>query len=118
MKEISIKPDAPQKHGADSAVSRFIRERWIDTLRFCPQDKGTNLALPVPYTVPCAKDGFQHLHYWDIYFACRGLEVQGLPQLVKWNCDALIHLLNRFGFVPNASCNYLIVGRRHPNLNR
>ena len=102
--------------GVTSPVSRFIRERWIDTLRFCPQDEGTCLGIPVPYTVPCAKDGFQHLYYWDIYFACRGLALHGLPQVVRWNCDALIHLFNRFGFVPNASCNYLVKCSQPPCL--
>jgi alpha,alpha-trehalase len=97
-------------------VSQFIRERWLDTVRIHTEDDGTHLGLPYPYTVPCAKGGFEHLYYWDIYFACRGLALQGLHKQVRWNCDNLLHLLDRFDFVPNASCSYLVKCSQPPYL--
>ncbi len=61
-------------------VSRFIRERWQDTIRIHTEDEGTHLGLPYPHTVPCAKGGFEHLYYWDIYFTCRGLDLHSGPR--------------------------------------
>lgn len=97
-------------------VSRYIRETWKGTVRVRTQDEGTHLGLPYPYNVPCVKDGFDTLFYWDTYFICRGLELQDFHQQVRWNCDNLLHLLDRFGFVPNASTSFLVKCSQPPYL--
>lgn len=89
-------------------IAEFIKNRWADTVRENKDRKGSLLGLPFPYTVPCAKDKFQELYYWDTYFACRGLVKQGFLHQVKNNCDNFIYEVQEFGFIPNGSREYYL----------
>lgn len=94
-------------------ICKFIAGRWQDTVRSDTTGQGKNLALPAPFTVPCAQDFFQTLFYWDTYFACRGMAVQSMPEQVKNNCLNFIHLINTLGYVPNAA-NKDLLNRSQP----
>jgi alpha,alpha-trehalase len=63
-------------------VSRYIRETWKGTVRVRTQDEGTHLGLPYPYTVPCVKDGFDTLFYWDTSL------LSGLTHLLQFEKSA------------------------------
>ena len=91
-----------------SDVEKFIKSHWEETVRFSPQDNGTVVGLPHPYVVPCRKDSFQELYYWDTYFACLGLIHSGRADLVIANLRNFLHLINRFGFIPNGSRTYYL----------
>lgn len=89
-------------------VNRFIRQRWPATVRTNTQNEGNLIGLPFPYTVPCARDAFQELYYWDTYFASRGLALHGFGDQVKNNCDNFMYELEQFGFIPNGSRTYYL----------
>ena len=59
------------------SVLEYIRKQWPETTRIHTESEGTLIGLPYPYTVPCARDAFQEMYYWDTYFTCRGLALQG-----------------------------------------
>lgn len=84
-----------------SELCREIASRWPATIRTMPEAHDDFIAMPTPYIVPCARNSFQEYYYWDTYFACRGLALQGFSSLVKSCCDNLISLVERYGFVPN-----------------
>lgn len=89
-------------------INRYIIEGWQKTSRKQEwlgksiHDDGS-LYLPYSYTVPCAENTFQHLFYWDTYFACRGLLISGLEKLVEGNARNFVYLINTYGFIPNSS---------------
>ncbi len=58
-------------------LKRYIFEKWPQTVRETPLgsegEEDRLIALPRPYTVPCADSHFQEMYYWDTYFTHRGL---------------------------------------------
>ncbi len=87
------------------------------TVRRHPQDEGTLIGLPNPYTVPSAVK-FQEMYYWDTYFANLGLLQLGKVELVKGNVDNFLFMVEKFGFVPNGSRTYFLSRSQPPFLSR
>lgn len=96
---------------------KFILDGWEDTVRFQQQDEGDLIGLPYPYTVPSKDEDFQEMYYWDTYFTNRGLLLSDRVELAKNNCDNLLFMLKRYGFVPNGSRTYFLVGSQPPYLS-
>ncbi len=90
------------------SVLEYIRKQWPETTRTNTKSEGTLIGLPFPYTVPCVRDSFQELYYWDTYFTCRGLALQGGAEQVRNNCRNFIHLIETYGFVPNGNRTYYL----------
>lgn len=90
------------------SVLEYIRKQWPETTRIHTESEGTLIGLPYPYTVPCARDAFQEMYYWDTYFTCRGLALQGETEQVLNNCRNFIHLLETRGFIPNGNRTYYL----------
>ena len=84
-------------------IQQYIEENLPKTIRYMPQDEPPRFGLPYPFIVPCAKDAFQEMYYWDSYFTNAGLIAIGESQQAKYNVDNLLSLLDRFGFVLNGS---------------
>ncbi len=80
-----------------------IRNSLNETIRLRQEDSETHIGLPYPYFVPCVRSHFQELYYWDSYFASLGFLKLGNLELVKGVVNNFLHLVNRFGFVPNAT---------------
>jgi alpha,alpha-trehalase len=59
--------------------------------------------MPSPYTVPCCKDTFQELYYWDTFYTNEGLLAMGEIELARGNTDNILSLIERFGFMPNGN---------------
>ena len=97
-------------------ISQYIKMQWDATIRSNTRDNGTLIGLPYPYIVPCVKDRFQELFYWDTYFACRGLAIHGRKDDVKHNLMNFFHELDRFGFIPNGSRTYFLNRSQPPFL--
>ena len=91
----------------------FVAAHWDETVRIATRDEGQIVGLPRPYTVPCRKEHFQELYYWDTFYTNEGLLAQGRVELARDNVDNLLHLLRRFGFVPNGNRTYYL-GRSQP----
>lgn len=107
---------APAAPEAVERVREFIRTSWDATVRYNPTDSLTLLGLPHPYTVPCAGETFQELYYWDTYFTNEGLLRDGRLDLARNNVDDLLHLVDRFGYVPNGSRTWYLDRSQPPFL--
>lgn len=102
---------------ADTArVREFIRTSWDAAVRFNPADDGTLIGLPCPYTVPCVDGTFQELYYWDTYFTNEGLVRDGRTDLARGNVDDMLHLVERFGYMPNGSRTWYLNRSQPPYL--
>ncbi|WP_269537343.1 trehalase family glycosidase [Cerasicoccus fimbriatus] len=97
-------------------VRDFIAGHWEDTVRHCPEDDGTLIGLPHPYTIPCRKGAFQELYYWDTYFTTLGLLETGFDDLALSNTRNLLAQVDRFGFVPNGNRTYYLTRSQPPYL--
>ena len=86
----------------------FINQSWILTRRYSPEDEGTLIGLPKPYTVPSIKNCFNELYYWDTYFTNVGLIISGKLDYAKDNADNIAHLINKYGFMPNGNRTYYL----------
>lgn len=97
-------------------ITAFINAHWDETVRYCPNDDATLLALPHAYTIPCRKGAFQELYYWDTYFTCVGLLADGRADLATANTRNLLAQVERFGFVPNGNRTYYLSRSQPPYL--
>lgn len=97
-------------------VRDFIRTSWDDAVRFNPCDEGTLIGLPHPYTVPCVDGTFQELYYWDTYFTNEGLIRDGRTELAKNNVDDMLHLVERYGYMPNGNRTWYLDRSQPPYL--
>ncbi len=118
MSDIAL--PAPSRPAADDAtpdaVRSFIVAHWEDTVRFSPEDDGTLIGLPYPYTIPTRKNVFQELYYWDTYFTCVGLLATGHDELAINNARNLLAEVQRFGYVPNGNRTYYLSRSQPPYL--
>lgn len=94
----------------------YIAASWVDTIRFMPADKDDYIGLPYPYTVPCRKDTFQELYYWDTYFINLGLVGSGRADLAEGNIRNFLAEIDRFGFIPNGNRTYFLSASQPPYL--
>lgn len=98
-------------------VRDYIRTSWERTVRVNPEDDGTLIGLPCPYTVPSPEGMFQEMYYWDTYFTNEGLLADGLTELAKGNTTNLLALVDRYGFVPNGSRTWYLSRSQPPFLS-
>ena len=82
-------------HHIDSVMPQSVRET--------PNDEGSVIALPKPYSVPCVKGAFQEMYYWDTYFTNKGLLLLGNVEQAKNNLACITYLIEKFGYMPNGS---------------
>ncbi|XHR31163.1 MAG: trehalase family glycosidase [Chthoniobacteraceae bacterium] len=99
-----------------ATLRTFVQEHWEETLRVHREDEGDIIGLPCPYVVPCRKGRFQELYYWDTYFACLGLIESGRTDLAIFNLRNFLHLVKRFGFIPNGSRTFYLNRSQPPYL--
>jgi len=113
---LSVSAEPPPGHSSRDAVRAFIESHWDDTVRYSPNDEGTLLGLPHPYTIPSRKDVFQEIYYWDTYFTCVGLLATGRQKLAIDNTRNLLAEVERFGYVPNGNRTYYLSRSQPPYL--
>ena len=106
--------DAPQVH----EVREYISSSWSRTVRENPEDDGTLIGLPYPYTVPSPEGMFQELYYWDTYFTNEGLIRDGFVSLARGNVDDMLCLVERYGFMPNGSRTWYLSRSQPPFLSQ
>ncbi len=98
-------------------VLKDITDNIDNTVRFIPEDKGTLIGLPRPYTVPCLEDEMQNMFYWDTYFINVGLLKLGLTEQAANNTENLLHLVKKFGCVPNGNRTFFLNRSQPPFLS-
>ncbi len=67
------------------------------------EDGDNYFGLPKPYSVPTPGKTFREMYYWDSYFTNIGFLAVGNIEQAKNNAENILHLINRFGFMPNGS---------------
>lgn len=97
-----------------NAIENFILNNWDATIRFNPNDEGTCVGLPKPYTVPCISDKFQEMYYWDTYFTNVGLILSGRLDQAKNNVENVAYLIRKFGYMPNGNRTYYLSRSQPP----
>lgn len=97
-------------------VKDYIEEHWRDTVKFNPEDDGTLIGLPYQYTVPSVGH-FDEMYYWDTFFTNKGLAVSGRAAQILNNTDDMLHLVNRFGFMPNGNRTWYLTRSQPPFLS-
>lgn len=106
-------PGVPEDTGAYERTREFIRNSWEKSVRFAPEDYGTHIGMPQPYTVPSVSGGFQELYYYDLFFTNEGLILDGLLDQARMNTENLAFMVERFGKILNGS-NTFYINRSHP----
>lgn len=64
--------------------------------------------------MPSVSGCFQEMYYWDTYFINVGLIADGYTEQAKNNCDNFKFLVDRYGFIPNASRTYCLTRSQPP----
>ena len=82
-------------------LSVYIRHHWQNTIRQ-PKLHESWFTYQVPYTTPCADEGFTQFFYWDTYFTNLGLLTDGQFNIAKDNLLTMAAFIMRLGYVPNA----------------
>lgn len=98
-------------------VRHYITGAWERTVRENPDDEGTLIGLPFPYTVPSPEGMFQEMYYWDTFFTNEGLLADGLTGQARNNTANLLYLVERYGFVPNGSRTWYLSRSQPPFLS-
>lgn len=99
-------------------IFSYIENHWEKLIRYNPKDKGTLIGLPNPYIVPSDEMIFQEQYYWDSYPIVRSLiDHKKYSQVAIGMVDNLLHLVNRFGIVPNATRFYFLSRSQQPLLS-
>lgn len=84
-------------------VKTYVIKNWENTIRYNPEDSGTLIGLPKPYTVPSIADHFQEMYYWDTYFINRGLIISGRTDQAINNVENMFYLIDRYGCMTNGN---------------
>ena len=86
------------------SVSDYIRAHWDLSAREGSHPTRDNIEpLPVRHTVPCIDGHFEAMFYWDTYFTNLGLLLHDRVDLARGNCEAMFHLVEQKGFMPNST---------------
>src|SRR3972149_853854 len=100
------------------AVFGYIEDFWPKLIRENKKNKGSLIGLPNPYIVPSDSDVFQEQYYWDSYPVVRALiDHPKYSQLAIGMVNNLLHLVERFGIIPNASRFYFLSRSQPPLLS-
>lgn len=98
-------------------IEEFINNSWDNCVRFNPDDEDTLVGMPYPYIVPVEKAHWNEMYYWDTFFTCKGLALQGREELVKNCADNMLYMVEKYGFMPNANRTYYLNRSQPPFLS-
>lgn len=93
-------------------IEQHIEKLWDQLTRTASEEKGTLLKLPKPYIVPGGR--FNEFFYWDSYFVMLGLQTSGRIEMMENIVENCSYLIQKFGFVPNASRTHFLSRSQPP----
>lgn len=96
------------------SLSSYIKQMWHFLHQSSDEKDSLSslIALPKPYIIPGGR--FREVYYWDCYFTCEGLRVDGEIQMIKDIADNFAYLIDTVGFVPNANRKYYLTRSQPP----
>ncbi|MBI4037601.1 alpha,alpha-trehalase [Candidatus Curtissbacteria bacterium] len=99
-------------------VLKYIDSYWPKLTKYYPEDLKSLIGLPNSYVVPAAAEIFQEQYYWDSYPVVRALiDHPKYSKLAVGMVDNLLHMMKRFGIIPNASRMYFLSRSQPPLLS-
>jgi alpha,alpha-trehalase len=99
-------------------VTSYIDSYWPKLVRENKEDLRSLIGLPNPYIIPTDSGVFQEQYYWDSYPVIRALiDHPKYSKLAIGMVDNLLHLVERFGIIPNASRLYFLTRSQPPLLS-
>lgn len=99
-------------------ASAYIARNWSSTVRSAPEDQGTLIGLPRPFSTPSTSGIFQELYYWDTYFINVGLLASGQAEQAANNIENMFYLIDRFGWMPNGNQTFYLCRSQPPSLSQ
>lgn len=112
------KPHWEVKQKDVDEVLGYIDKYWEKLIRHNTKDVKSLIGLPNPYIVPSNSELFQEQYYWDSYPVVRALiDHPKYSKLAIGMVDNLLHLIGRFGIIPNASRMYFLSRSQPPLLS-
>jgi alpha,alpha-trehalase len=95
-------------------VRKHIEMLWAQLERDSSKAPATGslIPLPHPYVVPGGR--FEELYYWDSYFVMLGLKESGRVEMLERMVENFAHLIETFGFIPNANRTYYLTRSQPP----
>lgn len=109
--------DYPKPKDIDR-VLQHIENYWPRLIREHKEDLRSLIGLPYPYITPSDTGLFQEQYYWDSYPVVRALiDHPKYSDLAVGMVNNLLHLVERFGIVPNGSRLYFLSRSQPPLLS-
>nr|XP_023995601.1 trehalase [Salvelinus alpinus] len=78
--------------------------RKISSDALANPDQYSQIFTPHPFVVPGGR--FRELYYWDSYWVINGLLLSEMTDTARGMILNFIHLINRYGFIPNGARVY------------
>ena len=101
-----------------SAVVDFIRAHIGLTVVSPDQQSAAEIPMIAPFTCATVGPAFRIFIYWDTYFMSLGLPHCGCGPLVQSNADNFIHMIDTFGYMPNAAVDWGMTRSQPPVASR
>uniref|UniRef100_A0A915CMD4 Trehalase n=1 Tax=Ditylenchus dipsaci TaxID=166011 RepID=A0A915CMD4_9BILA len=77
-------------------------------------DRYSLLYVPKPFVIPGGR--FREFYYWDAYWVIKGLLVSGMHNASRNMIENFVHMVNKYGFVPNGGRVYYLRRSQPPML--
>lgn len=96
------------------SLEDYIKQMWSFLTQSTDEQNELSslISLPNPYVIPGGR--FREVYYWDCYFTCEGLRIDGEIKLIENIADNFAFLINTVGFVPNANRKYYLTRSQPP----
>ncbi|XP_018020547.1 trehalase-like [Hyalella azteca] len=97
-----------------------LNKIWKELAKKIPEDVKENsslysqIYLPNGFVIPGGF--FQEIYYWDSYWIIEGLLISEMKTTARGMIENLLHLVKKYGYVPNGSRKYLLGRSQFPML--
>lgn len=96
---------------------KHIDKYWSKVIYRTSKDSGLLIGVPNRYVAPSNGEFKKKMYYWDSYFIILGLLSSGKTALSKGIVDNLLHLFQRFKFIPASNRFYHLAKSNPPFLS-
>ncbi|MDE5014648.1 alpha,alpha-trehalase, partial [Francisella tularensis subsp. holarctica] len=79
-------------------LQQYIKQMWSFFYQSFDKHNYLSSLIPLPnsYIIPGGR--FREVYYWDCYFTCEGLRVDGKIHMIKDNANNFAYLIDTLGF--------------------
>ncbi len=112
--ELPLRPKSGFQTDTTLDMKEHITRLWPVLTRKADQQEPRSSLIPLPhdYVVPGGR--FSEVYYWDSYFTILGLQTEKRYDLIGNMVKNFAHLIDTYGFIPNANRNYYLTRSQPP----